>query len=224
MKNQPFRVKEALSFGWETFKNNVKFFIILMLVLALFYILPDILADIVMARVLILGIALHIIHTLFLWLLNLGRINISLKFYDNLSTRIDDLFSCLPVFGNYVIATICYSLITMIGFILFIIPGIILSIKYCFFAYFIVDRKMGPIESLEASSRITKGAKWDIFVFGCLLTLINIAGLLALGIGLFITVPVTMLSMAYVYRKLLERVEIIPDTEEETAAPTTPHY
>jgi uncharacterized membrane protein len=33
--------------------------------------------------------------------------------------------------------------------------------------------------------------------------LINLAGILAMGIGLFVTIPLTMLALTSVYRKLL---------------------
>ena len=64
-------------------------------------------------------------------------------------------------------------------------------------------KQNGIIDSLEKSSVITKGIRWDLFVFGVFLILINIAGFLVFFVGLFVTIPTTMMAQAYVYRKLL---------------------
>jgi uncharacterized membrane protein len=50
---------------------------------------------------------------------------------------------------------------------------------------------------------MTRGNTWNLFFFGILIGLINILGLLCLVVGLFITVPLSMLASAFIYRKLL---------------------
>jgi uncharacterized membrane protein len=50
------------------------------------------------------------------------------------------------------------------GFILLIIPGIILSIRLGFFDYLIVDKNSRIVESLKKSWEITKGQYLE-FVF-----------------------------------------------------------
>ena len=94
-----------------------------------------------------------------------------------------------------------------------IVPGIIWAIKFQFFSYFIVDKEVGPIEALKKSAAITKGAKWDLFVFGALLGLINLAGALCVVVGLFATIPTTMVAIAFIYRKLLAESELIQGSE-----------
>jgi uncharacterized membrane protein len=93
--------------------------------------------------------------------------------------------------------------------ILLVIPGIIWSIRFHFFSYLIVDKGVSPIEALKKSSKITKGTKWDLFLFGILLVFINILGALALLVSLFVTMPATMVANAFVYRKLLSQEEIV---------------
>ncbi len=83
-----------------------------------------------------------------------------------------------------------------------IIITVILIIKFLFSPLFIIDKKNGPIESLKRSNLITKGHKIKIFGFTLVLALINFTGMFALGIGLFVTLPTTLIAVAYVYRKL----------------------
>lgn len=89
-----------------------------------------------------------------------------------------------------------------------IIPGIIWAIKFQYYGYFIVDKGLGPIKALEASSNLTDGVKWDLFLFGLLLTCIDLLGLLCLGIGLFAAIPTTIIARAFVYRRLESQLDV----------------
>jgi uncharacterized membrane protein len=95
------------------------------------------------------------------------------------------------------------ALIVIGGFILLIIPGIFFALRLQFTCYLIVDKNLGPVEAVKTSWKITKGNAWNLFFLGILLGLINILGLLCLIVGLFVTVPLTMLATTFVYRKLL---------------------
>lgn len=79
---------------------------------------------------------------------------------------------------------------------------IALLIKFQFYSYAIVDEGMGPIEALKRSSQITKGSGCDIFIFGTVVGLVNVLGIVCLFIGLLATAPMTAVAYAYVYRKL----------------------
>ena len=83
-------------------------------------------------------------------------------------------------------------------------PGIIWSLKYAFVRYFIVDKGLSIKEAFLESSKITSGSKWNIFWLSILIAIINILGALAFGVGLLLSIPITIMAYAYVYRKLLE--------------------
>jgi len=99
---------------------------------------------------------------------------------------------------------------------------VIWAIKYQFFGYLIVDRGLGPVEAIRKSAGVTDGAKVDLFLFGLLIAGINLLGMLALVVGLFVTLPLSLIAYAHVYRRLsgaapvvqrLEDVEAEPDAE-----------
>ena len=108
----------------------------------------------------------------------------------------------------------------MAGFILLIVPGIIWAIKYQFAQYLVIDKGYKPIEAIKKSGQITKDAKWSLLLLGLLSGLINVLGAIALVVGLFATVPTTMVAKAFVYRKLLEHPEA--ETEPQSTSPTPP--
>ncbi|MEK9148723.1 MAG: DUF975 family protein [Candidatus Desantisbacteria bacterium] len=208
MTIQRFSKGEAIRFGWETMKTNLGFFIGLLIVTGLIIAVPSFISGLIKENALALSIIIDIALQVLQIVIGMGFIRIALKFCDNEKGKFSDIFSCFPLFFKYLFGYILYGLIILGGMILLIIPGIIWGIKFQFLGYFIVDKGLGPIEALKRSSAITKGAKWNLFLFGLLLTLINLLGLLCLFIGLFAAVPTTMVAQAFVYRKLLAQTEI----------------
>ena len=77
---------------------------------------------------------------------------------------------------------------TMVGGGIAISIFIILGLKFSQFQNLIIDRNLGPLESLKMSSQITDGNKLTIFLIGCLLSVISFGaamlGLLVLCIGI----------------------------------------
>jgi uncharacterized membrane protein len=101
-----------------------------------------------------------------------------------------------------------------VGTILLIVPGIIWALKFQFYGYYIVDKNLKPVDALKMSAMSTSGKKGNLFVFFVLLGLINFLGLIALLVGLLISVPVTLLAYVYVYRLLMKEVETQPVPEK----------
>lgn len=200
-----FSKKEAIKFGFKTAKENILFFIGLFIIWVLIISISSVIQGSLNAnRQYFIGL----LFNLFTWVvdsvLSLGIVSIMLKFVDGKKPEFKDLYYTTKLF-NFMLASIIKGFIVVIGFLLFIVPGIIFSIKLQFYEYYIVDKKMDAVDSLKASWEITKGVKWNLFLLGILLGLINILGLLCLIVGLLITVPLTMVANAWVYRKLLSQ-------------------
>jgi len=188
-----FSIKEALRVGWEATKKDFKFFFG---VLGIVFLIILIAALIDPTRVVVIIVAAIAII--------LGLILISLRYHDKKHVRRLDFFRVHKIFLTFLLSAIVYHLIVIIGLLLFIIPGIIWAIQFKFYGHFIVDKGIGPIEALKLSSRLTKGVKWDLFWFNVILIGILIAGILMFLIGLFVAIPLIMVSTAHVYRELLK--------------------
>ncbi|MEK7273786.1 MAG: hypothetical protein AAB110_00885 [Candidatus Desantisbacteria bacterium] len=208
MTIQGFSKGEALRFGWNIAKTNCKFFISLLMLMGLVYFATQFIVVWTDETFPIISVFISLVSSVLYVVMQMGLIQISLKLYDNEEVKLSNLFSCFPLFLKYLFSSIIYGLLMIVGTIFLIIPGIILAIKLQFFSYSIVDKGLGPIQALEKSWQITKGVKWNLFLFGLLLMLINLVGMLCLLIGLFVTVPITMMAVVFVYRKLLDQVEM----------------
>jgi|GEM_PF-5086408 len=102
----------------------------------------------------------------------------------------------------YFLAGIITAVLVALGMILLIVPGLIAAVMLSMGYYYVIDKGMGPIESLKASRNITKGNRWTIFFVMLVSILIVIAGILALVVGLLVAVPVIMQVYAAMYLML----------------------
>ena len=198
---QPFSISNAVSFGFEKAKANLGFYVVLFLIVVVVYVVYFVLQTILVGQIgqdagLIMGLANWILSSI----VSLGIVTISLKIIDGKKPNYKDLwFNNWSLLFVFIVASLIRQIVVVIGFFLLIVPGIILSIKLQYIEYLIVDKKMG-FEAINKSWEMTKGVKLKLFLFALVLGLINIAGVLLVVVGLFITVPLSMLASAYVYR------------------------
>jgi hypothetical protein len=219
-----FVIKDVLGFGWRVMKSHIGFFIKVILLYAGVFFIMSLLQS-------FLGEtkpqATHGIVFFCFWLLEqvagiilaIGFIKIGLSFCDQVTPKVGTLFDGFDCFWRYLGVHILYVLIVFCGMLLLIIPGIIWAVKFQYGYYFVIDRHLGPIEALKASSRTTQGVKMKLFGFGLLCGLINIAGALCLLVGLFATVPTMLVAMALTYRHLMMQTPELAEFGIQSSVP-----
>ena len=132
----------------------------------------------------------------------LGSSFIYLSLVDGKQVSYASLFSQLKLLGWYILGGIVLFVILLVGYLLLIIPGIILSIRLQFWIYCMIDTRVNGVAAIAKSWQITKGNTGNLFLFGILLGLILLAGTLVFGIGLLVAIPVVGLATARMYRAL----------------------
>ena len=132
--------------------------------------------------------------------LSLGLVRIGLNLVSGKEVSVGQLFGegskLLPAIG----ASIILGFMVVIGFILLIVPGFYLLLRYGQFMNGMVDRNLGVIDSLKYSSSITTNNRLNLFLLMILAIGIVIAGALALLVGLIFAYPVVWLSWVVAYR------------------------
>jgi len=220
MADVKFLKKEAIAFGWEKAVGNIGYFIGLLVILVAVSMMPQILAG-AFGKVKLFALIIALAGVVLQIEVKLGMIKSMIAFADGRKPVIGELFSCFDKrIGTVFAASLLYGLMVFLGTLLLIVPGIILGIKFMFFSYFIVDKNAGIIESFEKSAALTSGSKTNIFLLALLLWLVNAAGALCLGVGLVVTIPLSMVAVAYVYRKL--EGGSVTNTVDVVAAPAAP--
>ena len=214
---------DMFKWGWETFKKRPWFFVFALFILNLlsggfhFNVRGDDPAVAEHMRSAVdflltpLGIALLIVGVIVgvavSTLAGMGKINLLLKAHDNAETvSWKDIWMPRP-FWEFLGTNIAYGLIIIAGVILLIVPGIIWAIKYQFAPYIVMEKNVRVGEALRESGHLTDGYKWRLFMFGLLVGIFNFVGLLCFVVGLFVTVPITLLATVHVYRVLQEKSE-----------------
>jgi uncharacterized membrane protein len=209
MTNKDFIIGDVLGFGWRVMKGNIGFFAVLILIAITISVVPEILRALAHVSpfsspvVIMFGFILHVVSQVVNFVIGIGFVKVALSFCDQVKPTVATLFDVWDCFWRYVGVSILYGLIVFAGMLLLIIPGIIWAVKFQYGFYFVVDKGLGPVAALKASSRTTQGIKFKLFGFGLLCGLINLLGLICLIVGMFATYPMVLVAMALVYRHLI---------------------
>ena len=147
----------------------------------------------------------YVAYILFSMVIGMGVTNAFLSITRGKKVTMETFTSMLPRVFNYLAAQFLMLLIIFGGFILFIIPGLIFSIKYMFTLYLVIDKGMGPIEALKASGKLTDGIKWDLVGFMAAIIILMYSGILALVVGLLVTIPLMTVACIVLYNMLINR-------------------
>jgi len=65
--------------------------------------------------------------------------------------------------GNFFLVSALASMGISIGFMFFVIPGMVISIAWSLATLLVIDKNMGAIEAIKTSNDLTYGKKWIIF-------------------------------------------------------------
>jgi len=94
------------------------------------------------------------------------------------------------------------GLLTGVGLLCLIIPGIYLAIAWCFTIPLIIDQKLEFWTAMEVSRQLVTTQWWRVFGLAILAGLLGALGALACGIGIIATLPIAVGSFVVAYETL----------------------
>lgn len=113
---------------------------------------------------------------------------------------------------NIILANLLTFAIIGLGFVLLIVPGIILACRLAFVSYLVMDKNMEPVTAIEKSWEMTKGHGWQIFGMGLLVIPIVIGGLLCFIVGIVFSIIWISAAFASMYHAIdLEEMKELND-------------
>jgi uncharacterized membrane protein len=195
-------IGKAFSFGWESIKKDFWYFVGISLVVV-------ILGNVWGGKH-GLGIVSLIVSS---WLAA-GSIKIALSYFDGTKLPFENLFTQIKYFWRILGANLLICLIVVLGLICLIVPGIYFALRFFFTKTLIVDKDLGIIDAMKESTKMTNGIKWQLSVLCLAMLGVMILGGIALGVGIFVAVPIIWLAEIYVYKKLSQE-EKLQDTSEQ---------
>jgi hypothetical protein len=102
-----------------------------------------------------------------------------------------DFFKSFDDFVQLVILGVVVSIITVIGLILLVLPGIWFAVGTSFATMLVVLFRLEFWDAITYSVKIVNKKWFHFFALIILIVLLNVAGAIALGVGLFITIPMS---------------------------------
>ncbi|MGI9084563.1 MAG: hypothetical protein ACR2FE_04645 [Aeromicrobium sp.] len=212
--DQPFSAPDAIGWGWRKFKENVGAILVAVLILFVASIAISFIGSLVTgggasagmsfgtgAEISIASILVNIVTTLVSIVIGAIIARAALDVVDGGSFDIGSALSRLNLV-NVIVASLIVSVLTVIGLVLLVIPGIAVIFLTYFTTYFIVDDDAGsPVEAVKSSVRLVTSNVGDSLLLALLNILVILAGVIALCVGLLVAYPVTVLATAYAYRR-----------------------
>ena len=117
----------------------------------------------------------------------------------SISTLFEPYSMAIPLIVMYILEL----LLTTLGLILFLLPGIYLSVAYAFAPILMIEKDMGVWESLEASRKAVTAYWWRFFFLNLAIGLLVVLGVLTI-IGLIWVIPMILIALGLVYTATFE--------------------
>jgi uncharacterized membrane protein len=121
----------------------------------------------------------------------------------NRRAEVGDMFKGFDFFLASFVATLLIGLFVSLGVILCIIPGLIVAAMYKFTYLFILDKRMEFWPAMQASHEVVKNDYMGYTLFMLALAGINILGFLACIVGLFVTIPLSIVAITVAYQEVV---------------------
>jgi uncharacterized membrane protein len=114
-----------------------------------------------------------------------------------------DLFTGFNYFVPTLVASLVIGLFVFAGTLACVIPGLVVAAMYKFTYLFIVDKRMDFWPAMQASHAVVKQDYVGFTLFLVLLALVNILGLLCCIVGIFVSLPVTLVAITLAYKEIV---------------------
>lgn len=140
--------------------------------------------------------------------LSISVVYVAYKVAKNKECYIKNLGYFTKIYGKAVGIKILLSIFIGIGFIIFIIPGIFISLRLSQAEFILVDdNSKGVIQCLKESNKMMKGHCWELFILELSFILWYIVCIVTVFIGFIFLIPYLNTTFANYYLELKGRKE-----------------
>lgn len=191
----------AWSYGWNKFTSNLGQILLAVIVLVVVQIAVQAISYLVSDALLVRWVL-----SLAAWVLSMiigaGIVRFALDITEG--KRLDAATILTPnKLGDVIIVSLVTGVLTFIGLILCVLPGLAVMFFTSFSLYFLMDREdLGAIDAIKASFEFTKNNAGSVIVWFLLGLATWIVGALLCGVGLIAAIPVVLIGTAYTYKTL----------------------
>ncbi len=202
MKHRPISMRHAFDFAWPTLKKRFGLFTAVLLTILAAWVVLEIVVIAGQRFGILLWVVVHLAFLIFVAGVELGLLQICRALSDGKVPAFAETFAHLPLAPKFLAAQILYLLMVVIGLLLLVVPGVYLGVRYALFGFCFADGETNLLRCFQQSAILSKGARTDLLWILVALLVLNLLGASLLALGLFISVPLSLLIMTDVYRQL----------------------
>jgi len=202
VKRIPRSIRQAFNFAWPIFKKRFGLFTAVLLTIFGAWVALEIVVIAGQRLGIVLWAVAHIAFLIFVAGLAVGFFQICLAFCDGREPTFADIFTHLGLGPKFLAGQIIYLLTVVIGLLLLFVPGVYIGVRYALFGFCMADGETSIVRSFRQSAILSMGAKTYLLWTLLVLLVVNVIGASLLGLGLFITVPMSVLMMSAIFRQL----------------------
>lgn len=219
-----FSIGTAFGWGWKKFRENLgPFMLVALAIVAVLLVLGIVRVAVVsggdaavdpdtgqvenpglFGAALFLGVLLALVQFVVSVIVSAGIIKGALDITQGRPLELGTMFRGFSLL-QLVIAAILTSLLTFVGLIACLVGAIVVAFFLSFTTYFIVDEGQSATAAMKASFDFTKANAGELVLLFLAIIGANILGACLCGVGLLVSVPVTILAQAYAYQSLRGR-------------------
>ena len=133
--------------------------------------------------------------------------------------ELGDFFDGFRYFVWAFLASLLIGFFGLVGLVLCIVPGLVIFAMYMLTFHFIVDEDKDLWQAMESSRKVAAQDYFGYTLFLLLLCLLNLLGLMFIGIGMIVSLPVTSLALTAAY---LNALDTIPAPSSSSPPPSPP--
>ena len=120
-----------------------------------------------------------------------------------------DAFNHFNLAPGFLAGQLLYLAMVLAGLLLLVVPGVLLATRYALFGFQNAAGESGVLRSFKQSADLTRGATGRLAATLVALFVFNLLGAALLGVGLFVTVPISVLMMGSIDRQLSATAPIV---------------
>jgi hypothetical protein len=212
----PFQVGDAFNYGWKKFQEYLGPILIAMVLFIVINIAVNLIGSLFIGGIgeitdpddigigmffsfgyFVFGLLSALVSLLIQAAVVRGALDITKGERIELST-----FLSTENLGQIILASILLAVGATIGFILCIVPGLILLFYSQFTYQFIIDKGLPAWDAIKASFDLVNRNLGTVVVLFLASILAFFIGAILCGVGLLVTIPVTIIATAYAYRMM----------------------
>jgi uncharacterized membrane protein len=208
LTNRDYEVKIGYYFsrGWEIFKAKAPLFV-------LFTLLLVVIQGVISVLPFPLGAGggedapgggiLSFVYSILTPVLSAGYYIVAFQLARGRTAEFNDFFQGFNKFLPIFLTALVSGVLTFIGLLFLVLPGIYLIVAYLFAQPFVIDKNADFWQAMETSRKLITKKWFSFFVLLLALFFLNLGGAILLGIGLLVTIPLSVCIVAAAYEDIV---------------------